>query len=100
MLFADQYLATGGNLSYVTSQLYNSSDATTGFPFLFMSLTVTVIKADLDYVATNWDSAGCDLWEEVYGFHFFTRLVLCRDNLANPRYNIVHWSMAPLLHPI
>jgi glucoamylase len=77
MLFADQYLATGGNASYVTSQLYNSSDPSTGIRSLFMSLTAAVIKADLDYVAENWVSPGCDLWEEVYGFHFFTRLVLC-----------------------
>jgi len=66
MLFANQFLATGGNLSYVTSELYNSSDPT------------TVIKADLDYVSKSWNSPGCDLWEEVYGFHFFTRLVQYR----------------------
>jgi len=30
MLFANQFLATGGNISYVTSELYNSSDPATG----------------------------------------------------------------------
>ena len=41
----------------------------------------SVIKADLDYVLNNWNSPCCDLWEEVYGFHFFTRLVLTSDSL-------------------
>jgi hypothetical protein len=34
-----------------------------------------VIKADLDFVASNWESSGFDLWEEVNGMHFYTRLV-------------------------
>lgn len=56
-----------GQTSYVTSNLYDS-----GFP------TNTVIKADLEYVANNWQSSGFDLWEEVKSIHFFTFMVQYR----------------------
>ncbi|ORX65609.1 Six-hairpin glycosidase [Linderina pennispora] len=41
------------------------------------SPTNSVIKADLEYVANNWnaDSQGCDIWEEVRGNHFYTRMI-------------------------
>ena len=29
------------------------------------------IKYDLDWVASNWESSGCDLWEEVQSDDFF-----------------------------
>lgn len=35
----------------------------------------TLIKADLEYVATHWQESSFDLWEEVKGDHFFTRMV-------------------------
>jgi glucoamylase len=35
----------------------------------------TVIKADLEYVAHHWRETNFDLWEEVRGDHFYTRLV-------------------------
>lgn len=35
-----------------------------------------VVKADLEYVATNWQKFGFDLWEEVSGRHFYTFLTL------------------------
>lgn len=56
-----------GQTSYVTSTLYDS-----GFP------TNTVVKADLEFVANNWQNQGFDLWEEVKGFHFFTFMVQYR----------------------
>jgi glucoamylase len=34
----------------------------------------TVIKRDLEYVAHNWRYQDFDLWEEVKGHHFFTRV--------------------------
>ena len=34
-----------------------------------------VIERDLNYVAANWDKASFDLWEEVKGDHFYTRMV-------------------------
>lgn len=36
---------------------------------------MTVIKADLEYVSHHWQEPSFDLWEEVQGDHFFTRLV-------------------------
>jgi glucoamylase len=34
-----------------------------------------VVKKDIDYVVKNWRRPTCDLWEEVYGDHFYTRMV-------------------------
>ncbi len=35
----------------------------------------TVIKADLEFVAHHWQDSSFDLWEEVRGDHFYTRMV-------------------------
>ena len=35
----------------------------------------TVIKADLEFVSHHWMEASFDLWEEVLGDHFYTRIV-------------------------
>lgn len=32
------------------------------------------IKLDLEYIAHHWEDANFDLWEEVYGHHFFTAM--------------------------
>jgi glucoamylase len=32
----------------------------------------SLVQKDLDYVASHWREPGYDLWEESYGFHFFT----------------------------
>lgn len=34
-----------------------------------------IIKPDLKYVVKKWQDKGFDLWEEIYGQHFFTSLV-------------------------
>ncbi|SIO26811.1 Astacin (Peptidase family M12A) [Singulisphaera sp. GP187] len=34
----------------------------------------SVIKRDLEYVSHNWQRPSVDLWEEVYGHHFYTRI--------------------------
>ncbi len=34
----------------------------------------SVIKIDLEYVASKWQEQNYDLWEEVKGQHFFTRM--------------------------
>jgi glucoamylase len=34
----------------------------------------TPIKRDLEYVAHHWQDQGFDLWEEVKGLHFFSRM--------------------------
>ena len=35
----------------------------------------TVVKLDLEFVAHHWSETSFDLWEEVRGLHFFTRMV-------------------------
>jgi glucoamylase len=35
----------------------------------------SLLKADLEYVAKNWPVKNYDLWEEVLGDHFYTRMV-------------------------
>jgi glucoamylase len=59
-----QSLLTEGRRDYVDKYLYA--------PVLPAG---SVIKADLEYVAHNWSSKCFDLWEEIYGQHFFTRAV-------------------------
>lgn len=38
----------------------------------------TVIKADLEYVSHHWQEPSFDVWEEVFGHHFYTRIVQAR----------------------
>jgi glucoamylase len=35
----------------------------------------TIIENDLKYIIDNIDKPSFDLWEEIYGYHFYTRLV-------------------------
>jgi glucoamylase len=37
--------------------------------------TNSLIKRDLEYVSNNWQRTSFDLWEEVRGLHFYTRMV-------------------------
>lgn len=53
-----------GNSTYVNDKLYRPE-----LP------AKTAIKRDLEYVAHHWTNLGFDLWEEVKGHHFYTRLV-------------------------
>jgi glucoamylase len=46
----------------------------------------TPIKRDLEYVAHHWDEIGFDLWEEVYGYHFYTRMVQYRAMKMGARF--------------
>lgn len=39
------------------------------------SVAMGVIKRDLEYTAHHWQEQNFDLWEEVYGHHFFTAMV-------------------------
>ncbi len=45
----------------------------------------TVIKADLEFVAHHWRDANFDLWEEIYGDHFYTRIVQYRALIEGAR---------------
>lgn len=62
--FAHQLL-NFGEKSYVREHLYNST---------MESQSMGVIKKDLEYVAHHWQDANFDLWEEVYGNHFYTEM--------------------------
>ena len=51
---------------YVQKQLYAGG---------LDAATMGAIKIDLEYVAHHWQEKNYDLWEEVYGNHFFTEMV-------------------------
>eukprot|EP00041_Stephanoeca_diplocostata_P012428 m.208078 g.208078 ORF g.208078 m.208078 type:complete len:464 (-) comp18957_c1_seq2:2071-3462(-) len=64
--FAKALLSTGSasDKDYVQRMLYNAD-----------TQHHTVIKQDLEYVSHHWGDKSFDLWEEIEGFHFFTRAV-------------------------
>lgn len=47
--------------------------------------TNSLIKRDLEYVAHNWPNTCVDLWEEVEGRHFYTRMVQRRALLEGAK---------------
>jgi glucoamylase len=51
-------------IAWVKQKLYDSN-----------SPSNSVIKVDLDFVAQHWRDTSFDLWEEVKGTHFFTRMM-------------------------
>lgn len=57
------YLIGQGHEAYVREVFYDSH-----LP------SQSLIKKDLEYVSHNWKNHDFDLWEEVMGHHFFTRL--------------------------
>ncbi|WP_131781763.1 glycoside hydrolase family 15 protein [Legionella gresilensis] len=61
-----QALLKENEIDYVNTHLYNTNP---------LSSTIGTIKTDLDFVATHWREDNFDLWEEVYGHHFFTEMV-------------------------
>ena len=54
-----------GDRDFVVNELYDSK-----IP------THTVVKADLEFVSHHWRAPNCDIWEEVSGDHFYTRLAM------------------------
>lgn len=44
--------------------------------------TASLIKADLEYVSYHWRDSSYDLWEEVRGKHFYTKIVQRRALLS------------------
>lgn len=60
---ANYWISTGRG-HRVRQELYDGA-----FP------TNTVLKADLEYVSHYWTHPDFDLWEEVQGEHFFTRIL-------------------------
>jgi glucoamylase len=63
---AQDLLASGDDskIAWVKQKLYDSA-----------SPSNSVIKVDLDFVAQHWRDSSFDLWEEVRGTHFFTRMM-------------------------
>lgn len=59
-------LITDNESDFVRRQLYSPS---------MDSQDMGVIKRDLEYVAHHWRDDNFDLWEEVYGQHFFTKMM-------------------------
>lgn len=57
-------LFSEGRGGYVENKIYRG-----GLP------AETVAKADLEFVAHHWRETSYDLWEEVRGQHFYTRIV-------------------------
>jgi glucoamylase len=62
--FAQDLLASNQGESWVRAKLYD-----TGLP------SYTLIKTDLEYVSHHWRESAFDLWEEVRGSHFYTKMV-------------------------
>ncbi len=61
-----QVLLKDKEMDYVNAHLYNKNN---------LSASPGIIKTDLDFVAEHWQDNNFDLWEEVYGHHFFTEMV-------------------------
>lgn len=57
-------LESEGQDAYVRSKLYDGKIPAN-----------SVIKRDLEYVSHHWQEPSFDLWEEVLGDHFYTRMV-------------------------
>jgi glucoamylase len=57
-------LLDAGQVQWVTTNLYSS-----GLP------AKSVIKADLEFIAHHWTDTSFDIWEEIRGDHFYTRMV-------------------------
>lgn len=66
MHFANALLKKHHDDDYVRSHLYAGG---------LDPRTMGAIKLDLEYVAHHWHEPNYDLWEEVYGHHFFTEMV-------------------------
>lgn len=64
MAFSQSYLAAGGNLSTVKSQIYDSS-----------TNSAAPVQKDLLFIAKNWTSPSFDIWEEEESDHFYDKLV-------------------------
>lgn len=61
-----QQLLDNHETEYVKTRLYNNT---------MDSHSMGAIKMDLEYIAHHWQDPNYDLWEEVYGDHFFTAMV-------------------------
>lgn len=58
MDFATAYMKNNGSNDIIKQQIYDAP-----------------VKTDLLFVASNWSSPSCDIWEEESSTHFYNRLV-------------------------
>jgi glucoamylase len=47
----------------------------TDYPNLTRNLILSILQKDIQYVLENYNKICFDLWEEIQGWHFYTRLV-------------------------
>ncbi len=47
--------------------------------------SASLIKVDLEYVSHNWQQSCFDLWEEINGHHFYTRMVQRKSMVEGAR---------------
>ncbi|KGP62246.1 glucoamylase [Legionella norrlandica] len=60
-----QQLLNKNETDYIKTHLYNNT---------MDPQSIGTIKMDLEYIAHHWQDANFDLWEEVFGHHFFTAM--------------------------
>jgi len=65
-------LKEGGKDDFVKQNLWTGSAS---------NLNGGLVKYDLDWVADNWQSSGCDLWEEIQSNDFFWNRYVDRASL-------------------
>ena len=75
MRFASLLIAEGKE-KFVEDKLYAFGDGH----------VPTLIKTDLEYVSHHWKNTSVDLWEEVRGHHFYTRMVQRRALLEGAKF--------------
>lgn len=46
-----------------------------GYNSLCLNLILPILKKDIEYICENYRKPSFDLWEEDYGWHFYTRVV-------------------------
>lgn len=61
-----QKLIDNNEMDYVQQNLYQKS---------LESEKMGIIKKDLEYISHHWSEENYDLWEEIWGHHFFTSVV-------------------------
>ena len=66
------------------------------YPQICLNIVKNVIIKDLEYVLNNYDKPCFDLWEEIFGWHFYTRLVQLKFIkefiILNEQYNFIYFE--------
>lgn len=62
------------------------------YPTTLKEIVRNIILKDLNYILTEYKSECFDLWEEIIGYHFYTRIVQFKFLLEIKRHNFVEGS--------